>query len=277
MGEAVMATPTPLTLDQLLALPSREFIILTGKDGSGKSSAVASLAAFVNMMNPDATFWMVDTENKFPAILKAWGADAPRNLQYFHCPDMNAVTAAVDHILESARPGDWFAAESMSRIWEKSQDLGYMTVVGLAKADYMEKRQAQKSAGQKQSPVTPRPDDLWSITKGAHDGAFLERIAQHEFLNVILTTTVSKPPKEGFRKESDSRATVRQEFGIDMGIDGAPRLPYYAQTFAMLDRRQNQTWCRVIRDNNSTKDVAEVEFLVPDRKTFAMTFWTECR
>lgn len=272
-----MASPTPLSLDDLLALPSREFMIIAGKDGSGKSSALVSIAAHVAMMSPDAVIYVVDTENKLAPVLRTWGADCPRNLVYYHCPTMNHVTEAIDQILAVVKPGDWFACESMSRVWEKSQDLGYMTVTGLEKAAYMEKRHSQKSAGQKQSPVTPRPDDLWSITKGAHDGAFLERIAQHEYLNVLLTTTVSKPPKEGFRKESDSRAAVRQEFGIDMGIEGAPRLPYYAQTLCMLDRRQNQTWCRVIRDNNSTKDVAEIEFLVPDRKAFGLTFFSECR
>lgn len=270
-------TPTPLNLDDLLALPTREFLIMAGKDGSGKSSALVSLAAHVALMWPDAKFYVIDTEAKLPAVFKTWGPDCPRNIIYYGCRTMNEVTEAVDQILDMVQPGDWFAAESMSRIWEKSQDLGYMTVTGLEKAAYMEKRHQQKSAGQKQAPVTPRPDDLWSVTKGAHDGAFLERIAQHEFLNVILTTTVSKPPKEGFRKESDSRAAVRNEFGIDMGIEGAPRLPYYAQTLCMLDRRQNQTWCRVIRDNNSTKDVAEIEFQVPSRKDFAMTFWGECR
>lgn len=272
---------TPLTLDELLGLPSKEFILLVGKDGSGKSSALVSLAAFVEAQNPGARFFVIDTENKLGAVLKSWGADVPKNLIYYRCETMNDVTEAMDQIMPVVAPGDWFAAESMSRVWEKAQDMGYNAVTGLDKAVYLERRQEKMRRENLKikdaPPVTPRPDDLWSVTKGAHDGAFLERISQHETLNVLLTTTLAKPPKEGYRKESPTRAEVKQEFGIDIGIEGAPRLPYYAQTLCVLDRVGGKTVCRVIRDNLTTKDDSRHEFEVPGRKLWAMSFMSECR
>jgi hypothetical protein len=184
-------------------------MLLAGKDGSGKSSALVSLAAFVQLMTPDAAFYVIDAENKLASVLKTWGDDAPQNLVYFRCPDMNAVTDATAEILDRVQPGDWCAAESMSRIWEKAQNLGYNAVTGMDKVAWMEKRQAHvREHGRQGAPaVTPRPDDLWSITKGAHDGAFLELLSQHPTLNVLLTTTIAKPPKpDAFIKESEARA-----------------------------------------------------------------------
>jgi len=273
---------TPLTLDELLKLPSKEIILLAGKDGSGKSSALVSLAAFVELDTPARKFFVVDTENKLAAVLKSWGPDVPKNVVYYKCENMNDVTEAIDHIMAMVRPGDWIAVESMSRVWEKAQDLGYSAVTGLDKAVYLERRQEKikrENLSLKQAPpVTPRPDDLWSVVKGAHDGAFLERISQHETLNVLLTTTIAKPPRENsFRKESQTRQDVKQEFGIDIGIEGAPRLPYYAQTLCFLDRVGGKTVCRVIRDNLTTKDDAQTTFEIPGRKMFAMAFMSECR
>jgi energy-coupling factor transporter ATP-binding protein EcfA2 len=272
----------PLTLAELLALPSREMIIVAGKDGSGKSSALVSLAAFMEAFHPGNQFWVIDTENKLPPVLKSWGTDAPKNIAYYHCPVMNDITEATDQILQMATPGDWLAVESMSRVWEKAQDLGYNAVTGLDKAIYLERRkekmQRENLNLKNAPPVTPRPDDLWSITKGAHDGAFLERISQHETLNVLLTTTIAKPPRaDSFRKESEGRKEVRSEFGIDVGIEGAPRLPYYAQTLCLLDRREGKTFCRVVRDNLTTRDDSGIEFEVPGRKMWAPAFMAECR
>ncbi len=271
---------TSLTANDLLECDTREFIILAGKDGSGKSSALVSLASYVYVMNPDAKFFIIDAENKLASVLKTWGPDVPQNIVYFRCSDMNAVTDAVDEVIAQAKPGDWCAAESMSRIWEKAQNLGYNAVSGMDKAAWMEKRREYVRANGRQGApaVTPKPDDLWSITKGAHDSAFLEPLSQHPTLNVLLTTTIAKPPKaDAFIKESETRKDIRKEFGIDVGLEGAPRLPYYAQTLCLFDRRNNITYCRVVRDNLTSKDDSECEFEVPTRKEWAITFMLECR
>ncbi len=271
---------TALSIDDLLSTPSREFIILAGKDGSGKSSAVIALAEFLaDVMAPDATVFIIDTENKIKPVLQSWGGPLPRNIQYYRATDMNEATEAMAAIVARWKPGDWVCVESMGRVWEKSQDLGYKAVTGLDKAKYLERRREKVPAGQKQPPVTPKPDDLWSVTKGAHDGDFLEVIAQAEHINVLLTTTMAKPPKEGMpnRKENADRAAFRAEHGIEAGLEGAPRLPYYAQTLALLEKRNGKNYCRILRDNLSTQPDPCVEFEIGDKKAWPPQFWSLTR
>jgi hypothetical protein len=268
---------TPVTSADLLAGPaSREMILLAGKDGVGKSCAVVSLAYYVEtFLNPDARFYVMDTENKFRSALRGFGADAPTNIVYYKVDTMNQVTWAINDIMGKHRPGDWCAVESMSRVWERAQDLGYMAVSGYTKIEYMERRGEQVG---KKAPVTPGPDQLWSVTKGAHDSAFLDRLTQSDDLNVLMTTTISKPPKEGgFIKENLDRKALRAELGMDAGIEGAPRLPYYVETLALLDVKGGQVSCRILRDNLSTLDQSRVEFVVDNRKSWAMDFWANCR
>jgi hypothetical protein len=269
-----IAAPTPLTLDELLKLPTREVVLLAGRDGSGKTSAVVSVAAWVALITPSARMFVIDTENKFAPVVQSFGPDAPRNLHYYRAETMNAATEALDTILTQARPGDWLAVESMGRLWDRAQDMAYMTISGLDKAAYLERR---RDAVGKKPPVTPRPDDFWSVCKGAHDGAFVERLAQHATLNVLLTTTIAKPPRENTTyKESEVRRDVRVEFGIDAGLEGAPRLPYYVQTLCLLERRGGVV-CRVVRDNLSTLENPVTEFAVESRKLWAQAFWSACR
>jgi hypothetical protein len=268
--------PQPLSSDDLLSgPPSRELNLLAGKDGVGKTSAVVSMAAAVQLLHPDAQFFVIDTENKFKACMRSFGDDAPRNIVYYPAQTMNHVTEALDDVLSRHAPGDWCACESMSRVWERAQDLGYQAITGQGKADYMEKR--RNTTGQK-PPVTPRPEDLWSIVKGAHDGAFLDVLSGSDTLNVLLTTTVSKPPKDmPNRKENTDRKDFRAEHGIDLGLDGAPRLPYYVETLLLLELKAGAVNCRVLRDNNSRHDVAQIEFAVSGRKNFGMDFLEKCR
>lgn len=274
--------PTPQTTAQLLAHRRREFIMLAGKDGSGKSAAIVSIAWFVQMvLDPAATFFVIDTEHKFPTALQSFGPDAPTNIQYYACPKMNDVTDAVEAILAQRKPGDWLGVESLSRCWERAQDMGYMAISGYDKASYLEKRreiQATKVPAAMVPVVIPKPDDFWNIVKGAHDGAFLDAINNALTLNIVASTTISKPPKEGsFMKENATRAEARKEFGIDMGLDGAPRIPYYAETLCILDMFNNKGKVRVVRDNLNPAEITRKEFEVDGKRNFGMTFWGNCR
>lgn len=274
-------TPRSYSTSELLGMPGREFIILAGKDGSGKTAAIISLAWFVQyVLNPEATFFVVDTENKFPTGLRSFGPGAPTNIQYFKCAKMNDVTDATDVILEQRKPGDWIAAESMGRIWSIAQDMGYMACSGYDKATYLEKRrEIAKKAKKADVPVViPKADDFWNIVKGAHDGAFLDAINNANSLNVILSTTIAKPPKEGgFIKENKDRAAFRAESGLDVGIDGAPRLPYYAETLCLLSMVNGVGQCRIVRDSPNPGEVTRKEFAVEGKKAFGTTFWDNCR
>jgi hypothetical protein len=258
---------------------SREFILLAGKDGVGKTCAVISLAAYVELISPEAKFFIIDSESKVKTALKSFGPDAPSNIVYYKTDNMNQVTWAADQILAKHKPGDWLAVESMSRIWERAQDLGYQAIAGMMKAEYMERRAEQvRREGGKPAPVTPSPDQLWSVTKGAHDGAFMDRLTACETLNVMLTTTLSRPPKEGgFMRENVERKALRVELGIDAGIEGAPRLPYYIECLGLLELKNGVVTCRILRDNASTNEETRGEFTVQNKKSWAADFYSNCR
>lgn len=263
----------PQSSDDLMnGAPEPELILLAGKDGVGKSSAVVSLAQWVEQTQPAAKFYVIDTENKFRSALLSFGADAPHNISYYKTDNMNQVTAVTAEILASHKPGDWLAVESMSRVWERAQDLGYQAITGTAKAEYMERRRGNKSL-----PNTPQPADLWSIVKGAHDSAFLDLLTQTTSLNICLTTIVAKPKDQGVIKESADRKAVRFELGIDMGLEGAPRLPYYIKTLCMLEMQGGRVSCRVLRDNLSVLETPRVTFDVEGRKAWASAFYAACR
>lgn len=269
-----LETMQPITGEALISRYQREFLMVAGKDSVGKTCSVVAMAKYVEEVFPDNKFHLIDSENKVAGALRSFGADAPRNIAYYKCPTMNAVTDGAERVMETYKPGDWLGVESMSRIWEMAQDMGYQEVSGMGKAAYLKR---WRRAGKQGGPI-PKPDDLWSIVKGAHNGAFLDLLVEKDDLNVMLTTTIAKPPKEGsFMKENADRKALRVELGIDVGIEGAPRLPYYPETFCLLELKQGTVTCRVLRDNLSVNEVSRVEFEIPDRKSFAMLFYANCR
>ncbi len=163
---------TSLSSEDLMAAEDREFILIIGKDGVGKSTALISIAIQAEALNPDAKFYVIDTENGFRKVYKAFGENAPRNVVYYGCGDMDQVLDAFGQIRERIKVGDWVAVESMSRIWDYCQDLGYMAVSGVTKTQYL-KKQKQIGGG-----PTPHPDMLWPITKHAHDSSFVDMMCE---------------------------------------------------------------------------------------------------
>ena len=260
--------------------PLREFIMLAGKDSVGKTSALVSLCWYLGQIQPNATVYVVDTENKFRAALRGYGAEAPTNIVYYKCDNMNQVTNSVAEVLAVAQPGDWIAVESLSRAWEYAQNLGYEAVAGVSKIEYLERKLGEKlptGVERKKSPI-PNPDDFWAIVKGAHDGAFFNLLAQLEHINVICTTTVArvKEARQG-RAENADRKALRVELGIDMNLEGAPRLPYYVETLCVMSMERGAVSCQMVRDNLSMADDSRITFDVPTKRDWAMQFFAQCR
>jgi hypothetical protein len=260
--------------------PEREYILLAGKDTSGKTCSIIAMASAIeSMVNPNATFHIVDIEQKFRAALRSFGTDVPDNIRYYPCETANDATDALDVIIKERKPGDWMALDSAGRLWEKAQDVGYKVIAGLDKASYMDKRREfiEKNKGVKQPPVTPKPDDLWSIIKGLHDGAFFDVIGMTLDLNVMITTPVSKVKTRSDRAENPDRVALRAECGIDMNLDGAPRLPYFAETLMVAEMKSGKVLVNVVRDNLCLDGNPRKSFIVANHKEFGVAFFTNCR
>lgn len=271
---------TTSTTAEMLNGVGREYMLLAGKDGAGKSSAIVSLAKLLEALNPAAHFHVIDTENKFATAVRSFGTDAPRNMTLYVTNSMNDVNEAWDDIQAKRKPGDWLGVESMGRIWERAQDMAYQAVSGFTKVQYLEKRnELAKKLGRAQAPVViPKPDDFWNVAKGAHDSAFIDEVSQAMSLNVVLSTTMSKVKENRGYKENDMRKAVRIMFGTDMGLDGAPRLPTYVETTIHIDiNEMGKVYARVLRDNLSNKENTRPTFDIADKKSFAMAWYSTCR
>lgn len=280
------ANPVPLTSSDLLATEAgREFILIGGKDGVGKTSALVSIAMVVNgktddldgcvIFNPGAKVYVLDTEHKFASVYRQFGNNAPDNIVYYYCQTMDELLSAFDKVLQDIRPGDWIMPESMARIWEHTQDLAYREVSGMSKAEFLAKRRSAE--GKKGSPI-PQPDHFWNIAKSAHDAEFLQVLVSRDDINIAMTTILTRPPREApNRSENVDRKELRMEFGIDSGLGGTPTLPYQPETLVLLDRVRGDVRASVLRDNNSALDNGRVDFWVPTKKSFGLEWMRNCR
>jgi len=278
--------PTPLLPSDLLAEEAgREFILIGGKDGVGKTSALVSIAMVVNgkvddldgcvIFNPAAKVYVLDTEHKFASVYRQFGNNTPDNIVYYYCQNMDELLAAFGQVMQDAHSGDWIMIESAARIWEHAQDLAYREVSGLSKAEFLAKR--REAEGKKGSPI-PQPDHFWNIAKSAHDAEFVQVLVARDDINVAVTTIVTKPPREApNRSENVDRKALRAEFGLDAGLGGAPTLPYQPETLVMLDRIRGSVKASVLRDNNSVLDNGAIDFWVPDKKAFGLEWMRNCR
>src|SRR4030065_573099 len=108
--------PVPLTSSDLLATDAgREFILIGGKDGVGKTSALVSIAMVVNgkvddldgcfIFNPGAKVYVIDTEHKFVSVYRQFGANAPDNIVYYYCQTMDELLSAFGKVMQEASPG----------------------------------------------------------------------------------------------------------------------------------------------------------------------------
>ena len=284
------ALPVPLASSELMASGSRrEFVLIGGKDGVGKTSALVSIAMMVNgkvriedmeacvsIINPDSKVYVLDTEHKFASVYRQFGNDAPDNIVYYYCQTMDELLSAFDVVLRDIRPGDWIMPESMARIWEHTQDMAYREVSGLSKADFLAKRRASTDV-KKGGPI-PHPDQFWNIAKAAHDGDFLQVLVARDDINVAMTTIIVRPPKEASnRKENVDRKELRLEFGLDVGLGGAPTLPYQPETLVILDRVRGMVKASVLRDNNSVLEDGKVDFDIVGKKDFGPAWMRTCR
>ena len=239
----------PITHANLADYKPREYILLAGHPGTGKSTAMLSVAELNKRLHPDSIMYVIDTENGF---LKIWQYSYPKvdNVQLYICRDMDEVIQTFDEIVPKLKSTDWLAIESMSRIWEYAQNLGYTEITGLTKAEYLTQRLAKTGT---KDPVTPDPSNLWQIAKDAQNRCFLDVIQlldpelNKNGCNIIMSASLGAAPGDR-PNQSAERKAVREALGVTMNIEGVPRLPYYPDTVLLLTNQFDGYWVRVLKD-----------------------------
>ena len=263
-----------LTTKQILDGPvSREFILIGGRDGVGKTTSVITLAKYVEeIVDPKAKFYIIDTENGVRKILRAFGAQAPKNIIYYQVQNMMEAIEALDDLDSTLKPGDWIAVESMARLWEYSQDAAYQAVAGMSKAEFLAKR---SDGGRGGAPI-PQPDQFWQLTKNLHNARFLDILNNSNDYNVVLVTTLAKDSPFKEQRTSD-RTKFKRQFGIDSGFGGIPNLPYYPDTVLLMDQTDGSVDCSVLKDRGVLNmEGKRIVFDVDTPLDFAVSFMSEC-
>ena len=263
-----------ITQANLAQYTPREFVLLCGYGGTGKSSAIFSVARLLKRISPNAAVHAIDTENGLLKLWKTKNSDLD-NIELYICKDIDDVILTFDDIVPKLGAQDWLANESMSRIWDYSQDSAYEQIVGLSKAVYLQKRLA---SGGKDA-ITPQPDRFWQIAKNAHNRRFLDPITMLDPLlnkngcNMIMTTTLGAIKGEK-QKESADRRIARMALGLTMDIEGAPRLAYHPDTVVHLTEESDGYWARILKDRGPSEEKPKFKI---ENNDFWLTFISNCR
>jgi len=245
----------------------REFIEICGSWKSGKSYDVLSIAQSWQRIESEGTVYIIDTENQIRKMWKAQFRDVD-NIKLYMCADMDDVILAIDTIKPKLHINDWICLESKARIWEFAQDLGYMAIAGMKKAEYLSK---QRTDG---GPITPHPDQLWSIVKNAYYRNMMDVLVNEVECNIVITTTMSKSVKDMPKRESPTRKAVRMMLGTDVSLDGDPRNPYYPDTIVMTTKGEDGFWATVLGDRGGEIPGQQIHFKVD---SFLFDFMENCR
>jgi hypothetical protein len=274
-GEARVIKPVSLS-SVIKGIEIRESILVAAKDKVGKTTSILAMCLAVIERNPFAMCWIIDTENGVPPVAKSWedsGIILPDNVQYFHVQNMNENLQVFDYIMESKQPGDWIFVDSMAKVWEMAQDLGYKAITGMLKQDYLAERRAKAGGKRASGSPIPAPDQFWNIVKDAHDGNFMDPMIHDTTLNFMWVSGTTKPSD----REKGDRKNFRLESGIDMSILGAPRLPYQVDTVIVLERQTGRIVANVLGDRHSIRDEPAHSYKVGDRLEFGRAFFAQCR
>ena len=227
--------------------PTKEFVLLVGHPGVGKSYQVLALARYWSVSHPDNTVWILDTEGGLNKIIKEQFNDLD-NTKIREISDAEDAIIAMKEAKALAEENDWIVFESLSRNWEQAQDVASQTIVGMPKQEYLSKW-IRETKG-KGSPV-PRPDLYWSVAKDAHVRNIMEvmvELHRDNGINVLATTTLPSE-KPDFRKSvGGARKEMASFLGINVSPDGAPRNAYYFDSVILLNIDREGHWASVLKD-----------------------------
>ncbi len=254
----------PMTLEEFEAYIPREFLLLIGHPGSGKSHTLLSIIDYWKTVYPESLAYVIDTEDGLRKIWKKHFSHLKpeKDIIYYLVSDIDEFLLAFEEIKPKARRLDWLCAESLSRTWEFAQDTGYQYISGMSKIEYFERRLAQRietEKGIKLPPPIPQPDQFWQIVKHLQVRAFLDEL-QKLPCNILLTTTLGVEKPSGL--DSAVRKEVRKFLGLSVSPDGFPRSPYYPDTVILLTKEIDGFYAQVLKDRGYEKEGEFVRFKI---------------
>lgn len=283
------------SMDELTSGQLFEFLMLVGKDHSGKTSAALSCALYWELKADEAgntgqSTWVISTEGRtgFAKVYRAF-ADAvqgPKRIKFIDCDNAYEISAAMAQIKEQAQRGDTLIVDSASSAWELAQDKGMYEVGGIDKAEYLALRRAKKIQSKTGGMASPIPQNVnrdgenyWQIVNGWYLGVFLAFLTGQwagDNLNRVITAQLSKPPRpQPGRQPNMERLKIRDESGLDMDIAGSPKLPYKPDSAVRLERKNGKIEAMIFRDRGAVQGAERIHFQVPLSTDFAWLFYEQ--
>lgn len=258
----------PLTFETLDSYKALEFIMLIGAAGTGKSFAILSLADIWSRFQPEGIIYIIDIET---GIAKTWQKAFPgvSNIKLWHGEQVDNSDKFLDvfnALSPVVTPKDWLCLESDTRIWDMSQDMGWLKVTGQVKDKYLSQRLVTGE------PVTPKPDNLWQVALDAYRRRFRDVLVNNIRLktNVLVTTGITK----GQPRTSVARKDTMKLLGVDVSPDGHAENTRNPDTVIILNRESDGYWAEVLKDRASDKPGEQVRFKVD---SFWLDFYVKCR
>jgi hypothetical protein len=248
----------PITIHPPEHLPA-ERILLVGKEGTGKTQAVLSVARRC----PDAQFYVIDTDYSASydrMMFTEFGDVGERGnvTTYVTGPDdWRGMMDAARDIQKKAEKGDWVVVDSMTPTWSAAQGFFTEEVHGDDIEGYLldvrKKREEQKKAGGKKASALEAFDGWmdWSVINATYFRLY-KVILQHPG-HLILTA-------EGQAiSDTDSRAMrdTYAEYGVRPA--GQKKLGFLTHTVLLTKKGRKGDYTLTTVKDRGREDVEEIE------------------
>lgn len=158
-----------------------ERLLVTGREGTQKTSGWISIAKMAALSKSPAQFWVIDTDFAADVML----ADDPGNIgDVFEVHDWESWESAAKKVLELADDdrGDWVVLDRASEPWSFVQDDASQKIWGMSIAEYREKNMQRKA-----------PDELpWNQVNSIYHAAMHPILLPMRRFHVYATASAKK-------------------------------------------------------------------------------------
>lgn len=207
----------------------REKILVYGNAGSGKSYSWLTLAERL----PEATFWVLDTDDAVPRMMQGFGEI--ENVELLPCFEWADYMAALKSVGDKAAEGDWVVVDFISSAWTAVQDHYVQEIFGMSSTEYFMQVRRELAEGSKKLEALAGWTD-WLVIKKLY-GEFTRLLkykltGQNVFATAPLKIFGQETPKE-----------IREVYA---GLPGTPggekNLTYEFHTVLYLSRSGTDDW-----------------------------------